>query len=337
MAEVYTYPHPAQDLGRGSGSRCPGSAFGAPHSGAYSAEAPFTLHLDTAAMACPPTPEPGWDSPASDSSGRRRKHGGHTPKKRRTGRESSKEGSSKEGFPKSGSPNASEGENLLRRSGSHGPPIPDVAEGERGGPLHQPSAAPAHDADQDLDAPGIPHQPETEGRVAPEIDVLFLLQNAIENRSGIPMTDHAHGERQVRAHFHIAALLQSSSEHRRRGRITEHTEGDHACASQIHVLGAAKGRHQPASHDLSIGFSSRDPQPQTAEAPEVDGLGPAEDVLERRDRLRSTQPADRHGREVADGQVIVGGRSGRHLVEPADDRGANLLARFAMLRRRTFE
>ena len=76
MAEVYTYPHPAQDLGRGSGSRCPGSAFGAPHSGAYSAEAPFTLHLDTAAMACPPTPEPGWDSPASDSSGRRRKHGG---------------------------------------------------------------------------------------------------------------------------------------------------------------------------------------------------------------------------------------------------------------------
>lgn len=124
MAEVYTYPHPAQDLGRGSGSRCPGSAFGASHSGAYSAEAPFTLHLDTAAMACPPTPEPGWDSPASDSSGRRRKHGGYTPKKRRTGRESSKEGSSKEGFPKSGSPNASEGENLLRRSGSHGPPIP---------------------------------------------------------------------------------------------------------------------------------------------------------------------------------------------------------------------
>lgn len=59
----------------------------------------------------PPALEPGRDSPVFDSLGRRRRHGGQTPKKRRAG-------------PKTTNDDSPKGENTRRRSGSHGPPIP---------------------------------------------------------------------------------------------------------------------------------------------------------------------------------------------------------------------
>lgn len=119
MAEVDTYPRPPLDMARGSHARCSGTALG----GGFPAPTPFTLRgVSDAALAYQAAP-PKSEGKDSAFSGRRRGHGGRTPKKRQ--RTSPKKGSPEGGSPKGGgSPTTSEGENSLRGSGSHGPPIP---------------------------------------------------------------------------------------------------------------------------------------------------------------------------------------------------------------------